>query len=307
MRFILTMILAVTVKSLFAVELKKVEITGTPHRILVADSDKRKIAIIAADGTIEWSRPVGNEVHEAILLSNGNVLYAEINNRIIEVDPKTDKEVWTYDSRKMNGNEGKRVEVHAFQRQADGTTVIFESGPCRVIEVDAAGKLLKEVHLTTEHPDAHRDTRNAKKLENGHYLVAHEGDAKVREYDETGKVVWQYDVKSMVYGVLRLPDGHTLINTGNGHRVIEVDNEGSILWSISERELPGITLAWMTQLQRLPNGNTVLVNCHAGPNNPQIIEVTKDKKVVWSYKDFENFGNAMAAASVLDAPAGTIR
>ena len=42
-------------------------------------------------------------------------------------------------------------------------------------------------------------------------------------------------------------------------------------------------------------------NCHAGPNNPQFIEVTKDKKVVWSFKDFKNFGNSMPVQAVLGA------
>lgn len=56
----------------------------------------------------------------------------------------------------------------------------------------------------------------------------------------------------------------------------------------------------MTQVQRLDNGNTRLVNCHAGPDNPQIIEVTPDKKVVWTFKDFTTFGNSMPVAVVID-------
>ena len=287
--------------------LGKREVIGTPHRLLVADSDKRLIAILSATGEVEWSRPLANEVHQARMLPNGHVLYAEINNRIIEVDPKTDKEVWTYDSRKQNGNEGKRVEVHDFMRQVDGSTVIFESGSARIIEVDVDGKLLKQVPLTVDHPDSHRDTRNACKIANDHYLVAHEGDNKVREYDSAGAVVWSYDVKSKVYGVLRLANGNTLINSGDGHRAFEVDHDGKEVWSIGAKDLPGITLAWLTQIERLPNGNTIIVNCHAGPTNPQIIEVTRDKQVVWSFRDFERFGNSMAVASILDAPEGTIR
>jgi len=49
----------------------------------------------------------------------------------------------------------------------------------------------------------------------------------------------------------------------------------------------------------LNSGNTLLVNCHAGPDNPQIIEVTPEKKLVWSFKDFEHFGNALPGARVL--------
>jgi hypothetical protein len=47
----------------------------------------------------------------------------------------------------------------------------------------------------------------------------------------------------------------------------------------------------MTGLQRLPNGNTVMTNW-LGHNNygkaPHIIEVTPDKKVVWTFSDHEN-------------------
>ncbi len=38
----------------------------------------------------------------------------------------------------------------------------------------------------------------------------------------------------------------------------------------------------------------------AGPNNPQIVEVTPEKKIVWSFKDFKNFDNALPVAQVLD-------
>jgi outer membrane protein assembly factor BamB len=285
----------------------KITVTGTPHRFICADSDRRLVALVAADGAIEWSHPISDEVHEAVVLPNGHVLYAPISGRISEFDTKSNQEVWSYDAPKMNGNAGKAVQVHDFERLIDGSTWIFESGSCRVIHIDMAGALLAQVPLTVDHPDAHRDTRNARRLDNGHFLVAHEGDNKVREYDEKGAVVWSYDVKSKVYGVLRLTNGNTLMATGDGHRLLEVDKTGAEVWSIGQHELPGITLAWLTQIERLPNGNTIVVNCHAGPDNPQIIEVTRDKKVVWSFRDFEHFGNAMAVASILDAPAGTIR
>ena len=39
-------------------------------------------------------------------------------------------------------------------------------------------------------------------------------------------------------------------------------------------------------VRRLQNGNTLFVNCHAGQKS-QIIEVTPDKEVVWTYRDFD--------------------
>src|SRR5688572_24764535 len=283
----------------------KVEQVGTPRRILAADYSKGVLAIFGKDGKVEWKTKIG-AIHDAWVLPNGHVLYQQGWTKIVEVTPDL-KEVWSYDAAKMNGNEGKKVEVHAFQRLADGSTMIAESGPGRVIEVDASGKLLKEVKLKIAKPDAHRDTRNARKLANGNYLVCHESELKVREYDGDGKVVWEHDVKAKVYGAVRLRNGNTLISTGDGHRVVEVDPSGKEVWAIEKNDLPGVTLAWMTQVERLPNGNTVIVNCHGKPTEPQIIEVSPDKKIVWSYRDFETLGGSTPVAQTLDDPAATIR
>ncbi len=87
---------------------------------------------------------------------------------------------------------------------------------------------------------------------------------------------------------------------GNNHRVLEVDRAGKVVWSLEQKELPGITLAWVTTLHALPNGNLIVGNCHAGPDNPQLFEVMREKKVVWQFKDFKTFGNGTAAAHVLD-------
>ena len=99
---------------------------------------------------------------------------------------------------------------------------------------------------------------------------------------------------------MRLESGNTLIGTGNGHSVLEVTPAKEIVWRLEQNDLPGITLAWVTQVTRLPSGNTRFVNCHAGPGNPQIIEVAPDKQVVWTFKDFTTFGNSLPVAVVLD-------
>ena len=221
--------------------------------------------------------------------------------------------VWEYDAAKANL--GKPVEVHAFQRLADGLTMIAESGPARIIEVDRTGKVHREVKLQVDHPSAHSDTRLVRKLANGNYLVAHEADGRVREYDAHGKIDWQFDLPlfgqerkgghgpeafgNSVFSATRLANGNTLIGAGNGHCVLEVDRAGKIVWKVTQHDLPGITLAWVTRVERLPNGNTLIGNCHAGPDNPQLIEVTPERKVVWTWKDFTQFGNSTPVVAVL--------
>ncbi len=287
--------------------------TGTPRRVIAADSSTKTLAAISPDGRVEWKIPCG-AIHDLHLLPDGHLLYQDGWTQIVELDANR-RPVWTYDA-KGNGNADRPVEVHAFQRLADGTTMIVESGPARIIEVDSAGVITHEIPLTVQSPSAHSDTRNARTTSAGTYLVAHEKDGVVREYDAAGRVVWEFDVPlfghdrkpghgpeafgDQVYSAVRLDNGNTLIGTGNGHGVLEVAPNKDIVWQVSQRDLPGVVLAWVTQVERRPNGNTILVNCHAGPEQPQILEITPDKQVVWSFRDFTTFGNSLPVAIVLD-------
>lgn len=292
------------------------------RRLVVADYSRRRIAIVDAKGKIEWEHKIG-DLHDLQPLADGNLLFQTSFTRLVEIDPRTNKVLWEYDAKKSNGNEKRPVEVHSFQRLADGVTMIAESGPARIIEVDRTGKLLREIKLKVARPSAHRDTRLVRKLDNGHYLVCQESEGAVREYDGAGKIVWDYDVPlfdqkpraghgaeawgNAVFAALRLANGNTLISTGNGHSVLEVTPDKKIVWHLKQDDLPGIKLAWVTTLQMLPNGNIVLGNCHAGPANPQIIEIARDKRVVWTFRDFTNFGDATSNSVVLDSKGKTLR
>ena len=289
------------------------------HRVLAVD--KGHAAIVNAKGEVEWEAPCNYTAHDLAVLPGGNYLINAGPATVVEMTPDK-KVVWKYEARPKAPYAGK-VEVHACQRLADGLTLVAETGNKRVVEVDKDGKVVKEVPLTIDHPSTHSDTRLVRKLDNGHYLVAHESDGVVREYDDTGKVVWSYKLDlnnrpasgghgpeghgTAVYSAYRLPDGNTLIGGGNNNRVLEVTPEGKVVWSIDQKELPGITLAWVTMLEVLPDGHVVIGNCHAGPDNPQLIEVTRDKKVVWTFKDFRNFGNSTAASELLGVEGKVIR
>lgn len=282
------------------------------YRVLAQDNGHA--AIVNAKGEVEWEVECKHNSHDIALLDSGNLLLHTGHTTIVEMTPDK-KVVWKYEAKPKPGYKG-RIEIHAFQRLADDLTMVAESGNRRIVEIDRDGKIVKEIPLQVDHPDPHRDTRMVRKLASGNYLVCHEADGAVREYDGSGKVVWSYTLDlagrpaspghgpeghgTAVFGALRLDSGNTLIACGNGNRVIEVTPEGKTVWSIEQKELPGITLAWVTTLQVLPSGNIIIGNCHAGEANPQLIEVTRDKKVVWTYKDFKNFGNSLAVSQVLD-------
>jgi hypothetical protein len=288
------------------------------HRLLGAD--KGRLAIVEQDGQVSWEYPCKGTPHDLSLLPDGNVLFINADSEVLEVSPSKEV-VWRYRPAPTRPDV-KKIEIHAVQRLPEGLTLVAETGNRRLVEVDRSGSAVHTVPLTIENPHPHRDTRMARKTSAGTYLVCHEGDGKVREYDREGKVIWTYQLDlagrpraaghgveghgTEVYGAVRLPSGNTLIACGNGNRVIEVNPAGETVWSVEHNELPGIQLAWVTTLHALPNGNVIFGNCHAGEANPQVIEVTRDKRVLWTFKDFRTFGNSLAAVHILDAP-GAIR
>ncbi len=291
------------------------------YRVLGAD--KKRVAIVNAKGEVEWeiANPTAREIHDIQALPNGNVLFQTGYTTVVEVN-KDKQIVWKHESKPKDGYSG-RVEIHSYQRLKNGLTMIAESGNGRIIEVDKDDKIVNTIPLTLEKPNAHRDTRMVRRLDNGNYLVCQEAEGKVMEYDKTGKIVWSYALElgerprspghgveghgTEVFGAVRLKNGNTLIAGGNNNRVFEVNKEGKTVWSIDHKELPGIQFAWMTTLQVLPNGNIIIGNTHAGPNNPQLIEVTRDKKVVWQFKNWDVFGDNLVAATVLGIKGNVIR
>lgn len=292
------------------------------HSVLLQGG--KRLAIVEANGEVSWEMDWGG-IHDIHLLDNGNILTRRGPATTVEIDPKTKQVVWEYDSAKSNGNEGKRIEVHAFERLSDGNTMIAESGAGRIIEVDREGKIQHEIELTIENPNAHTDTRLVRLTGSDTYLVAHEADGKVREYDrDSGKIVWEYEVPlfdrdragghgpeaygNKLFSALRLPNGNTLIGTGNGHGVIEVTPTKEVVWQIQQNDLPEITLAWVTTLEVLPGGNYIIGNCHAGPGQPLLVKVNpKTKEVLWTFDRFEDFGNSVSNSLLVDMAGKSIR
>ena len=153
----------------------------------------------------------------------------------------------------------------------------------------------------------HAYMRNARKLENGNYLVAHYGPGFVREYDPQGKTVREIPAAGGPHTAVRLKNGNTVISCGDrkgGRRVFEVDKTGKTVWQVQGDELPGASLKFMTGFQRLPNGNTVMTNWlghRQFGKAPHVIEITADKKVVWTFADHKTM-RTISAIQLLDVP-----
>ncbi len=266
------------------------------------DYTQGRVFIISKEGKIEWDFPAPF-CNNVWVLPNGNLLF-NTGHGVDEVTPAK-KVVFSYQSTSA---------IFACQRLANGLTFIGECNSGRLLEVDGIGRIVKEVLLLPRGADGGGAfMRNARRLENGHYLVAHYGLEVVREYEEHGVMVREIPAPGGPHTAIRLPNGNTLIacadRAGGRPHVFEVDPAGKTVWSVTADELPGIHLRFMAGMQRLPNGNTVLTNWlghdHFG-EGPHIIEVTPDKRVVWTYANHRDL-RTVSSVQLLDVPGDVTR
>jgi hypothetical protein len=271
------------------------------HRFACTDYTKGKVFIVDEQGKVEWTfdAPHANDLW---VLPSGNLLF-NTGHGVKEVT-RDRRVVFSYES--ASG-------IYACQRLPNGNTFIGESNAGRLLEVSPSGKIVKQVRLLPEGRDGgDAYMRNARRLADGHYLVCHYGGGVVREYDAQGKTVREIAAPGGPHSAIRLPDGNTLIASadsgGAPARVFEVDPGGKTVWEVKGNELPGIGLKFMAGLERLPNGNTVMCNWlghdHFG-EAPHIIEVTRDKQVIWTFADHRTM-RTISSIQLLDVPGNAL-
>lgn len=304
-----------------AVALLTTDFAIANHRFIA--NEGRKLCIFDVEGELEWEMELKQAPHDLHQLPNGNILTHQ-GTELVEINIAKKDIVWSFDAKTLATVE--KVEVHSVQPIPDSKIMVALSGEGKIFEIDRTGKVEHTISMTIDKPHPHRDTRLVRRLENGNYLVAHEGDGVIREYDRDSQVVWEFAVPlfnkqpkkghgpdafgNQAFAAIRLPNGNTMIATGNGHSIIEVTHDKEIVWKLEQYDLASegdITLAWITTLEVHPNGHIVFGNCHAGPGNPQLIEINRKKVAHWWFMDFKNLGNNVSNSQILDAETPVIR
>lgn len=240
------------------------------HDLLVGGED-RDVHIIRG-GKIEWSWRLTEKrggVKDAVMLSTGDVLIA-FQYGALQVSPKKEI-VWRYDA-----PEG--FEVHTLGAIGRDRVWIVQNGtPAKwMLFNKATGEKEREFVLPSK-GTVHAQTRRARITPEGTLLVAHMDLGELREYDSEGKLVWSAKVEHP-WGVARLANGNTLALDEHHQHAVELSRSGERVWEFDLttyfEKRPGTQ-----SVTPLPNGN-VLLNARFGP--VQIIEVSRDKQIVWA-------------------------
>lgn len=233
------------------------------------------------DGKVVWKHdaPLTNDLW---LLDNGNILFTT-GKGVLELNAQMDT-VFQYES---------QSSIFACQRLANGNTFIGECSGGRLIEVNPKGKIVKSLSIVPEGGKADDGyIRNARKLASGNYLVAHYSGRKVVEYDRKGRIVWEAPVSGGAHSVARTDAGHTIVAATDKDKnpmIIEFDRNGEIVWTLSNSDLKGEPLKFMSGFQYLPESDSFVLTNWQGhkirQKGPHILHVSRDKKILESLGD----------------------
>ena len=248
------------------------------HSFLATGADTR---IVSGDGEVIWRYP--RNTRDGWVLPSGNLLLTLSKDQdypgggVVEV---------TRDGKVLFEYKGTQSEVNTSQALPNGNILLTEAGAKpRILEVDRAGKIVVKVPISCQLTNHHMQSRMTRKLANGNYLVPQLFDKVVREYAPSGKIVWEVKTPNWPFTAIRLPNGNTVINCTYGNLSIEVDRKGKTVWQLSNTDLPEAFIKDACGGQRLPNGNTVITSYGVGAKGMKLLEVTRDKKLVWTHTD----------------------
>ena len=200
----------------------------------------------------------------------------------------------------------KKSEIHACQPLPDGGVLVSESEPARLLELNAAGKVVKEVgvkDITFANPHLHM--RGARKNKKGEYGIISPGEMRVIILKPDGTTKKIIDLQKLPkrikhklsHSVVFLENGNILISTSYGGCFVELDTDGKVVWSLTPEDIPELGLKYASGMQRLANGNTI---CASYTSKFSVFEVTPDNKVVWKILANKEIGSPLHVQIIKD-------
>jgi hypothetical protein len=276
------------------------------HPMLFVGENYDKMLLVNK-GKIIWTYSTGtsNEYDDVWMLSNGNILFTRMEY-IAEITPDK-KVIWRYDCSVPGGV--NHTEIHTCQPLGlDRVMFVVNGLPPKLMIINIKTGAVEVNHaLPFKQPSApneiHAEYRRTRVTPQGTYLVPVFGMNYVVEYDKNFNELWRYDIKSP-WAALRLKNGNTLITDEADSLTRELNPKHEVVWEFNcKTDLPAqYQFASPPQsCTRLANGNTIFTSRGNFGKGPQMIEVTRKKKVVWVLQDWKDFCSA-TSVQVLDDP-----
>jgi hypothetical protein len=258
--------------------------------------DKPRIIEVNMLGEIIWEYDVPQALKKFVnpgfdveLLPNKNILFVLPGSGVYEIN-RNKEIVWSYKTTKIS---------HDADRLPNGNTIfVFGNNDlvtdAQVVEVNAKGEIVWSWYAkdhfnyapySSIRKQGWTHTNAVSRLSNGNTLISTRNFNMVVEVNPSGDVVKKIGEGLMVeqHDPVLLENGNYLFaNHGTPEKGVEIDASGNVVWEYvitDSKQWP------VRDVNRLSNGDTLIVT------TSKIIEVTKEKDVVWSFdiKDTSKF------------------
>ena len=252
---------------------------GRPPETLIACGGG-SVWLLSPDGKVEWRKDRCGNIHRAVKYgdkvywSNGNLWVTDIPSKKTEL---------FYSPAKSNGTYG-------FWITDEGTIVVSENATDYITEMKLGSKEVVTRFkgdprgIDGKMPGAHHHYRMVQKTAAGTYLVCCSGANVVREYDAKGTLLWEQPTPALAFEAFRRANGNTLVSHLGA--ITEYTPDHKVAWRFSCDEAPELKLANLCGIYERANGNLVVgtyANGVEDGSRTTAFEVTRDKKIVWSY------------------------
>jgi len=252
------------------------------EKLAIAGSGWQEIAIIdKQSGLIEWKHALeeGDECNDIEVTPEGNVLYAyskgaRLINRNHEI-------IWDYKA-------GENEEIHSASRLDDGNYLIGICGmpQARIVELDAAGAVAKELSFPTVIFDLHEQFRQIAKTDSDTYLVPLMAKRKVAIINPEGRYKGNIFTSYDMFSVKPLQNGNILISCGmNGFFEEVTHSEGKTTVLSITNAVKGAKMLYVAEIFLYKNGHKLIANSNMysdDKSQPLLIEIDANDDVVWT-------------------------
>lgn len=263
-----------------------------PVKLLMGGSGWDKIVILDKDTkTIEWEHALepGQECNSVVAAPEGNILYSYRSGA--KLITKDHEELWSIPA-------PDSCEMQTAAMMSNGNYLLAWCGhPATILEVSKDGAILSKTEYETGIDHPHAQFRQVSKNSRGNYMMPLFATSDVREISPAGELVKSVTVGGTPFTALELPNGNHLIAGGDGHFYMELNfNTGEVVRKINANDIEGASFYFVAGLLPIPGGGEYVCNWqgHGGDADagklPQLIEVNKDGKIVWSLNDNKTFG-----------------
>jgi hypothetical protein len=272
------------------------------HKFLATDeSGKQLLYVNQFNPAADWTIPL--QGNRDISLISPTRFLVSVPGGYREYEVKTGKMIKEVIIPQMKDVKGRGGNSWSMVRRPDGTTYLGNKDA--IYELNKSDKVVREIKTS-----AGGYFRLMRMTDDGHFLFT-SGATKVKEIDTNGQLIKEFDLATVApdakkpYFAERMSNGHTLVSTGYGAALLDLDKEWKLVNTIGGRgKIPGVkNTFFFGQMQQLKNGNYMVAHWtgHKKEDSakaPQVLELTKDGKVAWSWHNPARAGSIHGIAVI---------